>query len=164
MKRRTMHNVRLRCQHDHEEICLKAEATFRVLGPDLDPDKIKAILRVSPTTAYAKGDAYQIPRVGQRIRSIGHWSFCTEGCIRSTDIEAHALYLLRKLEPCRSGIHRLLSDPKYHVSISLWWEIKEEHGVMIVSRDTMKRLTSLCQDIEVHFIASPTKHRRSSCR
>lgn len=133
---------------------MKTNLTFLILGDTLVPNDISAALGVSPTTSYAKGAPYDIPRVGLRRRSTGHWSICTESVVDSDRLEEHARYLLAKLEPRAATIQGLLNERRYRVNMAVWWEIDAEHGNFIVPSAVMARLAILCENIDFHFIAS----------
>ena len=133
---------------------MKTNIMFRVLSDGLKPHEITEALCLQPTEAYTKGDAYTLPKVGVRYRSIGHWSLCTTHAVASESVEEHARCILEQLEPRRAAISTLIADAKNRVAISVWWEIPEEHGVFALRSATMKRLCALCADIEIHFIGA----------
>jgi hypothetical protein len=134
---------------------MKTHIMFRILGEDMDPDKITGALSIVPTKAHAKNHKHTVPRGGVTIqRPTGHWSFCTEKLVSTTEVADHAKYLLGRLEPNQSAIACLLNDPLLRIGISVWWEIDYEHGSFAIPSDIMRRLALLCHDIEFHFIGT----------
>jgi hypothetical protein len=88
----------------------KTYATFRVLGDGLDPDQITKILRVVPTIAYAKGEAYSAgKRTGELIGRMGVWSLSTDGLVASDNLHHHLGYLLGIFIPGRQDASPLLN-------------------------------------------------------
>jgi hypothetical protein len=61
---------------------VKAYATLRIAGDKLVPEQVTQILKVVPTTAYAKGEHYSGgPRSPDLIGRTGVWYFCTDGIV-----------------------------------------------------------------------------------
>jgi hypothetical protein len=134
---------------------MKTHMMFRILGENLDPNRITSTLSMAPTKAYAKNQEHTVPRIGITIRRPGgHWSFCTERFVSSFEVDDHAKYLLSRLEPKQKEIADLLKDVALNIGISVWFEIDDEHGSFSMPSDNMKRLALLCNSIEFHFIGT----------
>ena len=139
---------------NNSELCAKTNIMFSFVGETVAPHEITRLLGLTPTTAYAKDDVYEVPRVGKRRRASGHWSLCTEGIVNSTDVSLHAAHLLDELLPCRAAILRLLSTGRYQVTISIWWELRQLHGRLAIQSSVLRALAELSHEISFHFLAS----------
>jgi Domain of unknown function (DUF4279) len=80
----------------HERLnSIRAFATLRVVGDRLDPDRVTKILKVSPTQAYAKGQAYDGgSRSGRLTGRTGVWFLDTDDVVPGNDLKQHLWYLV----------------------------------------------------------------------
>jgi hypothetical protein len=79
---------------------IKTFATLRIMGDQLDPDEITQLLKIKPTTAYAKGDRYEAGhRTGSLVGKTGVWLFSTDRGINSFRLADHLMVLLYLLIP-----------------------------------------------------------------
>lgn len=131
-------------------VCFKNNVMYRILGDGLDPLHITSVLGIAPTVAYAKGDKYEIPRVGFRHRSTGLWSLCSELYVKEQDVCKHVKYIIENINPCKLFEVRKEVDLKF--TISIWVEFSEEHGGMIIPSKLLKDACNLCDDVQFHFL------------
>jgi hypothetical protein len=66
---------------------VRAFATLRVFGDDLAPDEVTRILKIVPTTAYAKRQHYAAwPRSQDLVGRTGVWFFSTKGIVAAINL------------------------------------------------------------------------------
>src|ERR1700744_5865244 len=81
---------------------IHAFATFRVAGDTLDPNEVTNVLRVRPTHAHRKGEAYRVGSRGAVITPrTGVWYLSTQHLVESSDLRDHFNYLLNVLDTTR---------------------------------------------------------------
>jgi hypothetical protein len=105
---------------------VKAYATLRFAGDELEPREISDLLGVAPTRAYRKGECYFAgPRTGEFTGRTGIWLLSTEKVVSDSDLGRHLSYLMKLIfegEPDRAAaLRRLLArrDVKAHVLVLL---------------------------------------------
>ena len=157
-----IHKMHPENEHASDELCMRTNVMFRVIGKDLVPDEITGLLDLRPTVAHARGEMHKVPRVGIRPWSNGHWSLCTEKLVASRSVEDHVRFLLDQLEVRTEEVRQILDDHRHRVSISFWWESTVEHGSFELPSSLFERLSHLCDDMEFHFIG--TCHAEYSAR
>lgn len=131
--------------------CKQTNISFGINGEDVDPSSITTLLGIQPTKAFAKGDEFN-SRSGSHKRGFGIWTLSSKGIIDSTSPEAHAKYLLQKLEPRAKEILNLSNEKSSRTYISFWWEAKDGHGGFTLSSPILLRLSELCNDFDFYFL------------
>jgi hypothetical protein len=137
---------------------VRAFATLRVAGDDLVPDEVTRILKIIPTSAYAKGEHYSAgPRSPDLIGRTGVWFFSTNGVVAGNQLADHLGFLARLLLP-GSGeagplprLQQLLRRRMLRVSLSCFW-----HGPATARKPSIPRsITDLLKlipaEIETDF-------------
>ena len=107
----------------------RAVASLRIMGEDLIPAKITAVLGALPSTAYACGDEVGGKRGATRIATIGMWSY--EGpATEPADVDAQVTALLGDLTPDLGVWMKLTAS--YDVDIFCGWFMQRiNEGVQI---------------------------------
>jgi hypothetical protein len=108
---------------------IKAYATFRVIGDNLNPESVTKILHIIPTFSYSKGEAYNAgKRTGNLVGKTGLWAFSTDGLVASDNLHHHISYILGMLIPGRQDanplaqLHMLLSKNKgFRAELRCFW-------------------------------------------
>lgn len=87
---------------------MKTKASFRVMGPELDPDEVTRLLGFAPDYAHRRGDA-NLGKAGRRYADFpeGMWKISSFAGEEAT-VEEHLLALLERIEPGRAGLARCL--------------------------------------------------------
>jgi hypothetical protein len=136
----------------------KTYASLRVMGDDLDPEQVTRILRVVPTTAYAKGDKYPAAGGRELIGRTGVWLLSTDGLVASDNLHHHLAFILGILVPGRQDVgpltqlHSLLAHRKrLSADIGCFW-----HGRFGAKRPSVPRIVSeiaklIPADVETDF-------------
>ena len=70
---------------------------------------------------------------------------------RGEDVELVALDLLAVLEPRAAAIRAAAKNAKATVSVGIWWEPEAGQGGFSVSADVLRRLSVLCERVDVYF-------------
>jgi hypothetical protein len=110
----------------HKPGTLKAFASLRFRGDNLDPEKLSDLLATAPTTAYRKGDVYKRSG-GQEARGrTGLWLLSSDGRVAGADLESHLRYLLHVLLPSGSDdrlerLHQLMREEQLDADVSCFW-------------------------------------------
>lgn len=87
----------------------KITASFRVMGAQLDPDEVSALLEIKPDLCHRRGD----PHFGKGGRqysdfSEGLWSFRSDSATCG-DVESHVEDITKRLNGRGDSIRRLLA-------------------------------------------------------
>ena len=87
---------------------VRAFATLRFAGDELDPDEISRVVNEQPTRAYRKGQTYRPGRYGPDVTGrTGVWYFSTRKKITSKDLSDHFNALERLIAPFGDQNRRL---------------------------------------------------------
>jgi len=79
---------------------VRAFATLRFAGDELEPDEISRVIREQPTRAYRKGQTYRSGPYGPDVTGrTGVWYFSTRKKIQSKDLADHFSALERLIAP-----------------------------------------------------------------
>lgn len=89
---------------------LKTFVTFRVVGDQLDPNEISAVLKLNPTIAYRNGQPYKPSERSSStlIGKTGMWFYSTEREVKSTNFKDHIDTLMAHL--ALEDISEMLED------------------------------------------------------
>jgi hypothetical protein len=112
---------------------------------------VTALLGVSATRAYAKGDPSPHPHETER-RFTGQWRLESETLVNSTSIQTHAVALLQRLESKAAAIRTYACDPSLRVGFTFWWEGTETRCGFMISGEVMRRVAALCKELDFRFI------------
>ena len=87
---------------------IRAFATLRFAGDELDPDEISRVVNEQPTRAYRKGQTYRPGPYGPDVTGrTGVWYFSTRKKIKSKDLSDHFNALERLIAPFGDQNRRL---------------------------------------------------------
>jgi hypothetical protein len=146
---------------------VRAFATLRVAGDDLVPDEVTRILKIVPTTAYAKGEHYSAgTRSTDLIGRTGVWFFSTKGVVAGNLLADHLAFLARLLLP-GSGeagplprLQQMLRRRSLHVSLSCFWHGPAGARKPSVPRSVTDLLKLIPAEIEIDFDVDerPSRH------
>ena len=134
-------------------------ASLRVRGDSLDPDQLTRILRVFPTTAYAKGMKYRAgERTGELVGRTGVWLLSTEGIVASDHLNDHLTFLVGVLVPNSKDfsplthLHTLLEKQKdLKADIACFWHGRFGEKRPSVPRAFSEFLKLVPADLELDF-------------
>lgn len=148
---------------------VKAFATLRFAGDDLMPDEVTSLLKIVPTTAYAKGEHYSGgPRSPDLVGRTGVWFFSTKGVVAGHQLADHLTFLARLVLP-GSGeagplrrLQQLVRRRSLRVVVSCFW-----HGPAGAKKPTVPRLVSelvklIPAEIETDFEVEERPSRRAA--
>ena len=122
---------------DHGKLCLSVD------GDALIPEEITALLHVSPTESYRKGDPHRIPG---RTRATGSWDFWT------SDMSFHEKFLDERIDdflalfPSDPAVWESLSS-RYNVVLHVVCFMKTWNREFNFPRALVKKLALHCVDI-----------------
>jgi hypothetical protein len=122
----------------------RAFATLRVAGDELAPDDVTKVLKIVPTTAYAKGEHYAAgPRSPDLVGRTGVWFFSTKGVVAGNQLADHLAFLARLLLPGSGEVgplphlQALVRRRSLRVSVSCFW-----HGPATARKPSIPRSVS----------------------
>lgn len=118
--------------------CLYTHASFRMFGPDVDPDEVTALLGIEPTRSHRFGEI----RYKDRRFEHGMWLLDSDG-LETTDAESHLEYLLDRLDAARTPVKELIASGRYWTDISCSWTSRFGHGGPIFSPQILARILDL---------------------
>jgi hypothetical protein len=146
---------------------VRAFATLRVAGDDLVPDEVTRILKIVPTTSYAKDMPYSTgPRSPDLIGRTGVWFFSTKGVVAGNQLNDHLAFLARLLLP-GSGeagplprLQQLLRRKTLRVSLSCFWHGPAGTRKPSIPRSVTDLLKLIPAEIETDFAVDerPSRH------
>jgi hypothetical protein len=136
-------------------------ATLRFSGDRLDPERISAILAVSPTKAWRKGERYVAgPRAGELVGRTGTWFLATDGHVDSPDLKKHLGFLNRLLSSMHSAsgegtrldqLRALMKKHGIKADASLFWHGSAGEQPPSIPRQALRTLRALPAEIETDF-------------
>jgi Domain of unknown function (DUF4279) len=146
---------------------VRAFATLRVAGDDLVPDEVTRILKIVPTTSYAKDMPYSTgSRSPDLIGRTGVWFFSTKGVVAGNQLNDHLAFLARLLLP-GSGeagplprLQQLLRRKTLRVSLSCFWHGPAGTRKPSIPRSVTDLLKLIPAEIETDFAVDerPSRH------
>lgn len=139
-------------KHDKEDLaedpgCVETYVTLRILGDNLDPKSVTSRSEITPTKAYSKGEKYPSKSGKMLVHPTGNWTLATQASVTSTNVEKHALALLRELAGKETAFRDLKADAKLSISITIWWRPKDGHGCFGLTARTMATLCEYANDV-----------------
>jgi ABC-type transporter Mla subunit MlaD len=121
--------------------CAETFASLRLYGDALVPAEVSRLLHLEPADAAAKGDRMVSSSGKPRIASTARWILTTQGTLDSTDLEAHVLWLLDRLEAAR--VMPLTLPGVSRADVSCYWASATGNGGPDFSPETLARLAQL---------------------
>lgn len=120
--------------------CAKTFATFCVYHDTADPRDITAVLGITPTRSWVRGESHGTKRVAAYPTS--GWFLSSESEVVAHDSLRHFEWLLAAIEPQRSALHELRQQG-HRMGISCYWLSKSGHGGPTLTADIMRRFAEL---------------------
>jgi hypothetical protein len=131
-------------------------ASLIFAGDRLDPDRITALLRVQPTTAYRKGEVYRRSRGHEARGRTGLWLLSSKTHVRSAELSDHLAYLARVLNPddgkdLIGPIRAVMHEAGLEAEVSCFWH--GEHGAEppVIPEEIRAAFARLGATIETDF-------------
>jgi len=108
------------------ESTVKAYATLRFAGGELEPREISDVLGVEPTRAYRKGERYYAgPLTGELAGRTGVWLLSTDDVDSGSDLDRRLSYLVKLMfenEPSRAAaLSQLLARRGLKARVWCFW-------------------------------------------
>jgi len=137
----------------------KAFATLRLSGDRLDPDRISAILRVTPTKVWRKGERYFAGQhTGTLVGRTGTWFLATEDFVAGADLDRHLDFLTRLLSGGAQDqkdrlvqLQEVMARDDLKADISCFWHGEAGEQPPTISPEKTEKLRSLPAKIETDF-------------
>lgn len=115
-----------------------------ITGKHLVPNQITALLGMSPTRSFTKGDIDS----GHRVkRPWGLWAITFQG----TDVQEDAARLLDAVRGKEAVLRALVETQEVEVSIGIWWEPEEGQGGFTLDSAIFVQLCAVSTRINVYF-------------
>src|SRR5271157_2288899 len=148
---------------------VRAFATLRVAGDDLVPDEVTKVLKIVPTTAYAKREHYAAgPRSPDLVGRTGVWFFSSKGVVAGTQLGDHLAFLAMLLLP-GSGeagplprLQQLVRRRSLRVAVSCFWHGPAGARKPSVPRSVGDLLKLIPAEIETDFDADERPRRHAA--
>jgi len=128
----------------------RVHVTLRLLGRDLDPDKVTTSLGLRPSRAFRRGDSVTTGK-GERNRAHGAWMLSTEGAVHSDDLVEHCEYLRGLVLPVRERLSEYLSRDDMRVAVALWWEPSDGPVGFTLPAGLLAELASMSDEFDFYF-------------
>ena len=135
---------------------MKAYATLRFAGDELEPQEISDALGVEPTRAYRKGERYLAgPRTGELTGRTGIWLLSTDKLVEGSDLARHLSYLTKLIfagEPGRvAGLRHLIARRHLMAHVSCFWHGRAGVRPPSVPAPVIEAFRQLPAEIETDF-------------
>ncbi len=124
--------------------CAYTHAWLRVMGPEVDPDEVTAIMGVQPTSVQRRGDT--VPSKPEKTLSRGGWWISTEGILESKDARHHLDWILEKVLGKQDALTEL-QGRGYLVDVCVRWDSRWGHGGPTIGPKQMRALADLGIDL-----------------
>lgn len=134
--------------------CLETHASFNLSGDNLSPDLITKILNVPPSYCVKKGDTHTGPYVRGHKAGTGVWFISTKGKLKSTNLEEHLLYLLKKIGNPSSNFYKLVKELRLRVMFRCFFMSATGQGGPDISIETLKKIVNLGFGLEFDFYSA----------
>jgi len=148
---------------------LRAFATLRVAGDDLVPDEVTKVLKIVPTTAYAKGEHYAAgPHSPDLVGRTGVWFFSTKGVVAGNQLADHLAFLARLLLPGSGEVgplprlQQLVRRKSLRVALSCFWHGPAGARKPSVPRSVSDLLKLIPAEIETDFDVDERPRRHAA--
>jgi len=131
------------------KIRIQAHLSFRIVDTSLDPDRVSDALSIAPTRFGRRGEP--ISKRVPKPRAKGFWILdSAQELARSEPFNAHAIWLLDRLEPVAAAIQRLAQENEV-VDLSAGIFTDSQHGGPLIDASVLRRLgaldLTLCLDL-----------------
>ena len=135
---------------------MKAYATLRFAGDELEPREISDALGVVPTRAYRKGERYFAgPRTGELTGRTGIWLLSTDNVVTGCDLGRHLSYLVNLIfesEPGRAvALRRLIAGRDLEARVSCFWHGTAGEPAPSIPAPVIEAFRQLPAEIETDF-------------
>ncbi|HZS93431.1 MAG TPA: DUF4279 domain-containing protein [Chloroflexota bacterium] len=117
--------------------CCTTWATFRMWGPEVNPDELTVLLGIKPTESRKVGDVR-----GKRTFDFGMWVLSTKG-LGTTNLETHIQVLLDRLDATNTSVRELIASGKFKADIFCFWESPTRNGGPSFSPHLVARIATL---------------------
>jgi Domain of unknown function (DUF4279) len=132
----------------------RKSASFRLMGPSLDPDAITHATGLTPETSHRKGD----PHEGAHGRQYppwrdGMWSICSDqGSPESLNhLDDHLTWLLEQLEPHADALRRLVAEQGLRADFYCSYFMGRSNSSFEVTARNLARVVALGVDASLGF-------------
>ncbi len=120
-------------------------ATFILRSKELDPQAVTALLGLTPTRCFKRGDK----RGEGKEWSHGYWEVSSDGITQSTDLALHIKWLLDQLEPLKIKLMELIAAESLDAEISCFWILPGGHDGLILQPFLQKQIADLGIKLEL---------------
>jgi integrase/recombinase XerD len=139
----------------------RAVAALRVVGDDLSPDEVTALLGASPTRSFVRGDEVRHKRAPARIARFGLWSLDAPET-EPADLDAQVSELLRPLT-ADLGVWRDLAE-RFTVDLFCGWFMKVGNEGLTIAPSTLGALAERHIELDLDIYSgdgelAPDRHR-----
>lgn len=124
--------------------CTYTHAWLRVMGPEVDPDEVTAIVGVPPTEVQRRRDP--VHHKPEKTYSRGGWWISTKGVLESKDARHHLDWILEKVAEKESEFMQLRGRGCL-VDLCVRWDSRWGHGGPTVGPKQMQALAGLGIDL-----------------
>jgi hypothetical protein len=135
---------------------VKAYASLRFAGDELEPSEISGILGVDATRAYGKGERYFAgPRTGMIAGRTGIWLLSTDEVVSGSDLDRHISYLFKLIFAHDADrfarLHQLIADRGLKAQVSCFWHGQAGARAPEIPAFAIDAFRRLPADIETDF-------------
>ena len=138
-------------------LCEETYASFRIASESLVPEEVTRATGITPRFAVQKGDR---PKVGAPYRT-GIWIVGTKDESRSTNLEAHIVLLLDRLEPVADAIREIQERFGARMDFFCYYLQKRGHGGPGFSPSTLGRIAALDAKLDLDIYGPFREDERS---
>ncbi len=120
----------------------RVRATLRIYHPELNPDEITALLGLSPSVAWTRGqEAYGWTKKPGNKAPSGGWLLSSRQKVKSNNAIAHLDWLLDQLAGTGSSL-KALQDKGFMVDVVVGWHASSWNTTPALTPEVMRRLAN----------------------
>ncbi len=129
----------------------RKHASVRVIGANLDPDKVTRVTALTPDEAHRRGDP---KRRGDPWRE-GLWSMCSAPPLAEggNHLEDHLRWLLDRLEPHASALRSMCAEDGLRVDFWCFYSMGQANSSFGVSPATLAGIARLGAELSLDVYA-----------
>lgn len=129
--------------------------SFRIIGDDLEPDKITLLLGIKPDIAHKKGDSSTGKSKSGKIINYTPFKFglwCINSKLDKYDrLQDHMLNILERIEPKKDVLVKLANEGfKMDFYCGYFFSTKDQAGISI-NNELLKRIAELGIDLGINL-------------
>jgi uncharacterized protein DUF4279 len=121
--------------------------TFRLMGADLDPDKVTRATGLTPDREHRRGD----PKPSGSPYREGQWSICSSPPLPKTGngLVDHLRWLIERLGPHAPALRRICEEDELHADFFCGYFMGQANSGFAIDPATLESIAALGADLGI---------------